>query len=371
MGLGRHRESTPELLTTLCAILRGEAEAPLGEEGQRLFDLARGHRVDHLVACRGGAGPASLDRPRLETLLLEDVCVRELTRVLAALEEVGAQPLVFKGAALAHTHYPESWLRPRLDSDVLIAEDRRPQVFDVLGSLGYQRPAFVSGDLVMYQTMFVREDPAVIEHVLDLHWRVANCQTIACTLTHAELVARGSTVSALGYPMRVPSAVDALVLACLHRAAHHGDAEDLLWLYDIHLVAGRLSPSEWGHVTSLASDRGVRAICARGLQLAQERFETVVPAGVVEQLTPDTRSPREPSAVYLRKDLRPVDRLWVDLRALGPWAGAHLVWEHVCPPADYMARTYGVRHRMLLPVYYARRAFRGASKWLGRSRRRD
>jgi hypothetical protein len=41
--------------------------------------------------------------------------VRELVRVVSALEAHGCAPVVFKGAALALTHYPDSWLRPRLE----------------------------------------------------------------------------------------------------------------------------------------------------------------------------------------------------------------------------------------------------------------
>ena len=35
--------------------------------------------------------------------------------------------------------------------------------------------------------------------------------------------------------------VNALVLACIHRLAHHQGRDRLVWLYDIHLLAGRLA----------------------------------------------------------------------------------------------------------------------------------
>jgi hypothetical protein len=70
--------------------------------------------------------------------------------------------------------------------------------------------------------------------------------------------------------------------------------------------------------------------------------------------------------MYLRKGLRPIDRLGIDLAVLGPRAGWRLVWEHLAPPASYVEGKYGVRRKALLPAFYARRVVAGVSKWLAR-----
>jgi hypothetical protein len=293
-------------------------------------------------------------------VLTDAVRVRELIRVLRALEASGVTPVVFKGAALAHTHYAESWRRPREDADVLIAPENRRRVFALLTELGYQQPAFIAGDLVMYQAPFAHVDRLGIEHALDVHWRIANPQVVSQVVTHAELVARSATVVVDGHPMRVPSPVDALILACIHRAAHHADSEDAVWLSDIHLIAKRFDALEWRALAERAASRSVRALCARGLRLASERFQTRLPSDLMTGLDAGCA---EPSAVFLRKDLRPVERLSTDLRALGPRAAARLVREHLFPPAEYVRAVYGVRHRALLPVYYAARVWSGMFKW--------
>jgi hypothetical protein len=297
--------------------------------------------------------------------LIDAVQVRELATVLRGLEETGAVPLVFKGAALAHTHYQESWLRPRADTDVLIADSSREPVFARLHELGYERSQLVSGELVMYQARFVRIDHLSVRHALDVHWRVSNPQVVSRVLTHDELVARGTTVTVHGQPMRIPCAVDSLLLACVHRAAHHEDSEDPVWLKDIHLLATGLGPDEWEDFVERASHKGVSALCARGLRLAMERFETRVPRDVVMNVSLDRD---EPSSLFLRKNLRPVDRLIADVRAIGPRAAVHLVREHVFPPADYMKATYHVRYRALLPAYYAARVWNGMFKWFQTTR---
>lgn len=345
-------------------MLRGdEVDAPVAD----IIDVAREQRVHLLLAWalqRSGRELGTLVADVRREALIDELRVRELGRVMAALEDAGASPVAFKGAALAHTHYPESWVRTRLDSDLLVDAGKRPEAFERLKTLGYWRPAFISGELVMHQAPYIRTDDAGVEHVLDVHWRIANPQLIAAVLSHREIRDEARTIDARGRPFRVPSDVHSLLLACLHRAAHHNDDEDLLWLYDIHLLSEALDVDAWSRFVTLASQRRVRTICARGLALSIARFKTVVPQDVMSALAPQESKQREASAVYLKKDLRQIDRLASDLRALGPLGGARLVREHLFPPAAYMQEMYGVQSRALLPAFYMRRIVAGVSKWL-------
>jgi hypothetical protein len=89
-------------------------------------------------------------------------------------------------------------------------------------------------------------------------------------------------------------------------------------------------------------------------------FQTTLPLDVVTALE---TGPSEASAVFVRKGLRPIDRLAADLRALGPVGSARLLREHLVPPADYMRAKYGVSSRAWLPAYYASRVLNGFRKW--------
>jgi putative nucleotidyltransferase-like protein len=301
-------------------------------------------------------------------VLTDAVRVRELVGVLRALEDEGAVPLVFKGAALAHTLYEESWQRPHADADVLIAPESRERVFAVLRRLGYRQLTFISGDLVMYQAPFERVDHLGIDHLLDIHWRIANPQLVSQVLTHDELVTRSvfARVRALSesnghdYAMRVPSPVDSLLIACVHRVAHHPDLEQPYWIEDIHRLANSLTEPEWQMFAARAVDRSVRTICMQGLKRAEALFQTTLPLDVVTALE---AGPSEASAVFVRKGLRPVDRLAADLRALGLVGSARLLREHLVPTAHYMQAKYGVTSRARLPAYYASRVLKGIRKW--------
>jgi hypothetical protein len=351
---------TSDPVPDLCALLRGASPGlPGGEAGERLRDAARAHGVEGLVAWHAGRVD---DRARAEAVL-DELRVRELNRVLDRLESGGLRPVLFKGAALAHTHYPASWLRPRGDADVLVSPRDREHAFRSLVALGYARRPVVSGTLVSSQAPFAMTDAHGLEHVVDLHWRIANPQVVAGVLTHDELAAQAHRIGVRGRPVRVPAPRHALVLACVHRAAHHDDDETLLWLYDIHLLATRLAPGDWRVFLDEVVSRGVAALCARGLALAVDRFGTRLPAGALTRLS--RRAAVEPSARYLRKGVRPSAHLMADVRALGPRGGARLVWEHLFPPAPYMHAKYGAHGRVPLPALYLRRLMSGVPRWLG------
>jgi hypothetical protein len=75
------------------------------------------------------------------------------------------------------------------------------------------------------------------------------------------------------------------------------------------------------------------------------------------------RARDEPSSIYVSKNLRLVDGLLSDLRALSVRDGVRLVAEHVCPPAEYIRKKYGITSRRSLLVFYARRIAAGVPRW--------
>jgi len=189
-----------EVATCLSALL-ATGRYPRGSPPGQVLRRARAERVHLLVAdsvARAAEGeppfpPDEIARlaGEMRAAAVDDVArTREMVRMAAALEAAGCRPIVFKGAALAHTHYRQPWLRPRLDVDVLVVEGGQEPASRALHDLGYERPPFVSGRLVMYQEPFVRAEAGGLEHVVDLHWRVANPQAVSRVLAHAELYLR-------------------------------------------------------------------------------------------------------------------------------------------------------------------------------------
>jgi Uncharacterised nucleotidyltransferase len=288
----------------------------------------------------------------------------ELQRVMAGLHEAGVGALLLKGASLAYTVYPDPACRPRGDTDLLVREGDRDRVDNCLCALGYDPQLEPGGLLSTSQRHYVRVDGCGVRHAYDIHEKLSIPHRFADVLRFKEMEAAATTVPLVAQA-RGLGRVHALLLACVHRVAHHfHDRDRLIWLYDIHLLAEALSPDEARAVVDLAGRGSVRQICEDGLSRARARFGTRVP----DDLLPGLRTERnDASAVFLRDDLRLVDLLRDDFRALPGWGTRlRLLAEHLFPGARYMRQRYPDKVIWPLPALYALRVVRGAPKWLRR-----
>ena len=272
---------------------------------------------------------------------------RELDALLARLAQAGVRMLVFKGAALARTHYAHPALRPRCDTDVLIERDALEDCARVLEEAGYREESSSGGERIRRQRIWTRTDGIGLRHSVDLHWALANRERYARAFSFVELWSRG--VPLHGADIRMPCAADALLLAALHLAAHHRGSERLIWLFDIHLLRASLSADALEAVAAMARERGIGRALSDALALAAHWFEGHAAApqragGALRDLLEDLRFTRG-----LRGKLR-------------------LVAEHLLPPASYVLQKYGVTSRALLPALYVRRAVAGSARLLRQGR---
>jgi len=293
---------------------------------------------------------------------------RDLCLTLSALHSAGVSILVVKGAALAYSYYARPDLRPRIDTDLLVDPSQRAAAQEVLMGLGYRALAHVSGDLVVQQAAFVREVQGAVLHTVDLHWQIANPRVFARVFSFAELWADARPLPRLGTSAMGLSDVHALVVACLHRVAHHADSDRLIWLFDLHQLASRLNDDQWRQFVAIADERGVAYVCRCGLEQAKAWFGTRVPALALEDPRFDPVShANEATATFLSGSRPQVQVLVSDLRVLPTWtARARLIREHLFPPVEYMKSVYAPSSAAPLPWLYVRRAWRGARKWLAR-----
>jgi hypothetical protein len=294
----------------------------------------------------------------------------EMIRVLDALAAAGIAPLVLKGTALAHTHYPSPALRPRADTDLLMPPDRRRETAQALAALGYTKGEGAEGEFVTTQASWSRTDGLGATHHLDVHWRVNNSPVLARALGYAELVARAVALPALGPNARALAPVDALLLACIHRAGHanapyhvdgdgHLGGDRLIWLYDIHLLVTRMTDAELDEFAALASTKRITAICLDALQRTAACFATPVPARIVAVLT--AAGPAEASAHFLSGGR--MRQMAADFLAFPRWSDrAHWVKELAFPPAGYMRSKYPDAPHAWLPILYARRGVAGVAR---------
>jgi hypothetical protein len=305
-------------------------------------------------------------RAAVDAAVVHSLRERELRGVLDRFAAAAVPVLLMKGAALAYTLYARPHLRPRSDTDILIRAADVPRVEALLQDAGYSRAVETSGDLATYQLHFDGPGANGSLHALDVHWRVANPQLFAHSVDFDELAASRAPVPALGPSAWTVSPPHALVLACIHRVAHHADSDRLLWLWDVHRLAASLSESAAASFVALASKASMRAVCAHTLGLAASRFDSPRAQELVARVRPEPGAKTEASARFVGGGLRLVDILGADLAQLGWRSRATLVREHLFPPAAYMRSVYRGWPAALLPAAYVHRIVRGAPKWLRR-----
>jgi len=330
--------------------------------------------ADVIAAARAGSVHLLLaDRLQLtalagelrEAAIVDDVRAHELRAVLAGMTAAGVRPILLKGAALARTHYPRPELRPRSDTDLMIPASAREVVARTLIGLGYARALEVDGELAVGQFHFQKHDRHGLFHALDVHWRVSNVRVFADVLTYEELARDAAAVPGLGANAWGPSPVHALLVACVHRVGHHGDTDDLLWLFDVHLLARAFTREQRDSFTELASARRMRAVCARTLSLAQAAFGGVDAEWIATLSAAGLLA--EPSAAFVGGELRQVDILRADLAATKRWtARVQLLREHLFPRPAFMYERYGTRRKLALPWLYLCRIVTGLPKWFRR-----
>jgi hypothetical protein len=360
----------------LAALIQGAAPNAADHDALALDDswrLAERHGVTELLAA------GFVDRPDLDAGLRARLVEATRCRVIAdlaqeaqlraclgALTNAGIEFVLMKGAQLAYTHYPRPDLRPRLDTDLVIRAAQRQEARAALEKAGYLADVQASEDLVLRQQTYVNAAGHGLPHVVDLHWRIANPEVFGGVLAFEEIAAEAVTVGQLGDDVRGLSPVHALLLACVHRVAHHHNADRLIWLYDIHLVATTFDEGQWTRLAGLARDREVAAVCAAGLERARALFGTPVPEAVQELA--GVRPTSELTARYLIVGRAPVIAVVDDLRAMPSWHHRwRLVKDYAFPPVRYMREVYAPSSVSPLPWLYLRRIVFGARRWLAHS----
>lgn len=292
---------------------------------------------------------------------------RELNAVLDVLAAESICPVVLKGTALAYSLYDNPASRPRMDTDLLIRRNEVDTVRRAMARSGYGSPAYCDGELLFGQFPSTRTDAFGVAHAFDFHWKISTQAIFADLLAFDEITSDAIPLPSIGAHARAAGPVHALLLACVHPVMHHRSVELLIWTYDIHLLASRLSERDFDRFVDLAVARHVSAICVHQLAAARDRFGTSISERAIARLAEPR--PHEPSAAYLRTGRRWHDELVSNLRGLPRWADrVRLLREVMLPGPAYMLKAYGLPpsslFAALLPVLYVHRLASGGWKVL-------
>ena len=278
---------------------------------------------------------------------------RELSDVLQVLGEIGVTPVVFKGAALAHSVYPDPVCRPMGDLDLWLAADEIPRAQRALVANGYtpalkpDRPTALM-ILDMGEVRLWGSQPGA--GLVELHWGVFPGEWLRRTAKIDEEAIRARTVAAqlVGQPARLQAPEDAVLQIVVHLAiSHQLSLSALRGLVDIALIA-RAQPIEWTIVAQRARAWRIATATWLVMKLTVELAGLDEAAAIVPQLAPpalrrwliDRIAPAE-SLVEMRELSRSRWRFVYLLLLVDRWRDAvRLVWRALWPEHEWLVARY-------------------------------
>jgi len=154
-------------------------------------------------------------------LMIDAITGDEIQTLTQMLADAGVRCVLLKGVALAWSLYPESWTRPRQDTDALVLREDLQATRGVLQAHGYTQVDAMQGQSVFQQESWRRTLAPGITHELDLH------------LELTKIIDDRVPLPSLGPNAFGPSQKHALLHAAIHRVAHHDRSHRLIWLYDM------------------------------------------------------------------------------------------------------------------------------------------
>jgi hypothetical protein len=300
--------------------------------------------------------------PALREAAIRDAAVEalrlaDLREVLAALAARGVVPLIVKGTALAYGIYDAPELRPRADTDLLIDAAQIDLVRAALAPLGFREPLTSGDDLAVRQRSFDRTDRFGVSHSYDVHLDIANPAVVARALTYDDMRRRAMPLPRISPLAFAPSMVDSLLYACIHRVVHHFRSSRMMWLYDIHLLAERLSPDDEKEFWSRAAERRVVIICRQTLDDVRE----VLGGRDLAASAPEPEGD-EPSRAFLDRHRRRASILGSELAVLTWRERLQRIRQLAFPPPAFVMQSFGTRRRAALPWFYVWRGLRGLAR---------
>jgi hypothetical protein len=286
-----------------------------------------------------------------------------LNRVLERLATIGIQPVLFKGTALAYSVYPESFLRGRGDTDLIVKPQDTQRVEELLQTLGFKKNHGIQGEFVSYQTSYIWSDSIGDIHTLDLHWKINNSEFLSKLFTYEELYKHAQPLPKLGQNALAVGPIYSIILACMHKISHTNNpyyvneityygGDRLVWLYDIHLLINSLTPSQQEELVKLAAQKKFKAACLEEIMQAYNCLHTSVPTTLIKSLA--YANDHEPITDYMNGSA--LYKQWVDFKSItGILNKLKFIAETFFPTADYMRYKYHNAYLNWLPWLYLHR----------------
>ncbi|MCA9904453.1 MAG: nucleotidyltransferase family protein [Anaerolineae bacterium] len=294
--------------------------------------------------------------------LLHTLFEREQDQIAQMLEDAGVRFLWLKGLSVAKLVYPESYLRPLVDLDLLVPESQLDTAMGGLLAFGYQIQADESETLLGANRTIMRKlthhvvmrrtsEPAI---TVELHYRVGNYLAVKQHVDPTQWVWEHTVPNDDGTLVLTLEAL--LLYLCAHIALQHGDqAAELKLFLDVHLLI-TTKQLDWHIIVSQAIYLRWTMAVEHVLRRTSNMFGTHFPVDVIdtlrEQRTSDENESRfaslqNPGAILVNiedmlRQLSMRERLW-------------LIGRILVPSPNYMRNRYQIAPGRSVNPYYGLR----------------
>lgn len=360
------------LLAYLLALMRGERpRSPTRPEEawDRLLTCLRPHWIDPWVyrlimeTPRGSRPPDNVVEALKETYTSSVVGTltadRQLAGIAGEFGQQGIEFLVLKGAALAKTVYPDPFLRPGSDLDILVRPGDVRRARKALEAAGYrcEYPFYEVSEKLFCEEQFRYRDRKADYRFLELHWSLSQYTIFNRSLDLEDYFERAATAKAGTQEVLVMDLADATIYASVHLLLQHFDSVRLSWINDLGLLGRAMEGTEgWEQLRARASESGTGPLLRPALRMAELWTGLNVPQELYQPDPDRERKVSEAFEAVKRRKSGDAD----EMMAIWP-AGASLrekcriVRFLAMPPEKIMRAGYFPGENLSLPVMHLKR----------------
>ena len=282
MSLTKFSQMNPDILAYVMSLLRDDAPLPpkaLPDDWQKAMHLCGSHTIVPLLFWKiqhtppHTRPPEKVFKPLRHTFLLgikqSMLMEKQILEIAHTFDRDGIAYRILKGPGLAWTVYPDPALRLSGDLDILVLPHQFIQARNALEQIGYVCRArnFEHCKWFAKDETFFRKGYSGIE----LHFDILGWSRLRKNWNVEEFFQRSTIFSLSGYPVHALSDTDAFVHSILHVFVGHQRAERLIWIYDIALLADKLTASGgWPLLLEQSRKRNILLAVEYGMKITQQ-----------------------------------------------------------------------------------------------------
>jgi hypothetical protein len=356
-------------LQTLCQIVTQKHDAASLSRAQveALIPLATQHHVlPYLYWATASDAPPQLKERHFRAVARDMTYQHVQMHVARHLAEAGIEAIWLKGGALRLTIYPEPFLRPMGDLDLLIPYDKRLAALSTLEQAGYQLMQLTHmlhstndaafADQHHHFALTSAEYPWLI---LELHFHLL-AEVGRAHLTQADLdwfIHSATPFTFQQQTMLTLADEPHLLYLIAHIALQHGLADfELRRFLDIHLLVEEHT-IDWQQLVTHALRLRWSYATERVLSITKELFGTSIPAWVFEELAHKRPADEDTHLVTARETSsgREWNQFLIKMRQRSLVENIRVARELLFPPKAYMVTRYDIPPGENLFKYYIQR----------------